>query len=219
MMDEANSHSGRTAVEHNNEWTPLSAEQFLRFRFRETPMGRRGIRPDDVTAAMNRAAYELEKWRLRCESEQAENTRLREWFKRQRIDVDTPGPRQPADEATHLLIVAQREADQLITAARAQANHLYADALAQADAIIEQARRTRDEGVRQYRATAGTAYNADQEEFVRLRNWLARILSLLTTTETHLGVVAGELTRTLNMHTSGTMPDSPSGIWAADRPR
>ena len=96
-------------MDYDGRWIPLSADQFRRYRFRETPVGRRGLRPDDVQDAMNRAAYEIEQWRLRSQLAQTENARLRDWFKREGINVDTPRPRQPAEEATRLLIIAQRK--------------------------------------------------------------------------------------------------------------
>jgi hypothetical protein len=205
-------------MEYDGRWIPLSAEQFRQYRFRETAVGRRGIRPDDVQDAMNRAAYEIEQWRLRFQRAQTENTRLRDWFKREGIDVDTRRPRQPAEEATRLLIIAQREADQVLAAAHAQASHVHADAVTQAEEIIEQARHSSEHAARQYRAAAGATYNADLEELVRLRNWAGSILSLLTATETHLGVVASELTRMLGTHADVSMPASPPISWPTRDP-
>jgi cell division septum initiation protein DivIVA len=213
MTYQPNGRRGAVPASVDYGWNPLSAETIRRMEFRETQIGRRGLRPDDVEAFKARIAREVEQWRVRFERERSETERLTNWYRDNGVDIERPRGRTVTLEATHLLINAQRQADQVLRDAHQQASHVHADATRYAEELIDQARGDIDRAAHQYRATAGDTYSAEREDLVRWRAWAESLLLLLQATQANLGVTTEELTRRLADLKPGTDPEPRPGAW------
>jgi cell division septum initiation protein DivIVA len=183
-----------TAAPSSRGWRPLSPDEVRRAPLRESGLGRRGYRPEDVDQLRNQVALELERWGQAYADSQAEVERLREYYRRQGVDVDASprgGQRDAVTaEAVHVMARAQAYADRLVAEAQAQARHVQADARTQAESIIGQARREADRAGQAYRARAGRAYSPDREEIERLAAWARSILATMQAVRYQLGTTA-----------------------------
>lgn len=177
-----------------NTWQPMSADEVRRAPLRESGLGRRGYRPEDVDRLRNHVAAELERWARAYADAEEEVHRLRDYYRRQGIDTGTPNRSGHDDavspDAVHIMARAQAYADQLVAEAQAQARHVQADARTQAESIVSQARREADRAGHAYRARVGEAYSADREETERLAAWARSILATMQAVQHQLGTTA-----------------------------
>jgi DivIVA domain-containing protein len=171
--------SGRT-------WTPLSGDQIRHRPFRETTLGRRGYRPEDVDLFVSRVAEEVERWTAAYAEAQNEIYRLKNYFREQSVDTDATRTREMSNEAVTVLARAQAHADRLIADAQAHARAMQTDARAQAESIVVQARREVDRAAHAYRARSGPDYNADREQAERLAAMGRSILAALAGASTQM---------------------------------
>ncbi len=199
----------------------MSPDEVRRAPLRESGLGRRGYRPEDVDRLRNDVAAELERWSRAYAEAEGEIRRLRDYFRRHGIDQapldDEPaGANHRSDEippaAVQLMARAQAYADQLVAEAQAQARHVQADARSQGDAIVSQARRQADEAGRVYREQAGPAYSPDREEAARLTAWARSILATMQAVQHQLGATAEAFSLELNK----LDPQPESTTWPPD---
>lgn len=160
-------------------WQPLSPEHVRGQRFRETALGRRGYRPDEVEAFLARMAEEVQRWTTIHARDLAEINRLRDFFRNQNIDTEPARQRAFSSEAINILATAQQQADQLIADAKTHARSMQTDARSQAERVVVEARREAEAAAHAYRVRAGQQYSADREQVERLaaiaRNILAAV--------------------------------------------
>lgn len=160
-------------------WRPMSPEHIRGHRFRETALGRRGYRPDEVEAFLARMAEEVQRWTSTHARDLAEINRLRGFFRNQNIDTEPAGQRAFSNEAINMLATAQHQADQLIADAKTHARSMQTDARGQAERVVAEARREAEAAAHSYRTRAGQQYSADREQVERLaaiaRNILAAV--------------------------------------------
>jgi cell division septum initiation protein DivIVA len=177
-----------------NGWKPMSPDEVRRAPLRESGLGRRGYRPEDVDTLRSHVAADLERWAEAYAEAQSEIHRLRDYYRRQGVDANaTSRPAKhsaiPAD-AVQIMARAQAYADQLVAEAQAQARHVQADARTQAESIIGHAQREADRAGHAYRAQAGESYSPDREETERLAAWARSILATMQAVQHQLGVTA-----------------------------
>lgn len=177
-----------------HSWQPLSPHDIRHAPLRESGLGRRGYRPEDVDRLRHQLAQEIEQWSQAYSDSQTEVRRLRDYYRTQGVEVDRSQPRPGAGgistEAVQLVARAQAYADRLVADAQTQARHMQSDARAQAEAIVAQARREADQAGQAYRARAGQAYSADREETERLAAWARSILASMQAAQHQLAVTA-----------------------------
>ncbi|GHF39166.1 cell division septum initiation protein DivIVA [Amycolatopsis bartoniae] len=155
----------------------LTPERIRSITFSKSPLGRRGIDPDEVELFRHRlaeeiAAGEAENMRLRAEVE-----RLRDWYRSHGENVDPVLlPRQVDVEAVALLSEAQLQAEAYIAQAEAHCRRLTGDARRQAMTLLRDAEQRAEvaaqDAVRVYRAEAGQHHAAEVEELERRLAWL-----------------------------------------------
>ncbi|MGC9668733.1 DivIVA domain-containing protein [Planosporangium sp. 12N6] len=174
-------------------WIPLSAEQIRRRSFRETPLGRRGYRPDEVDLFLGRVAGEVERWTAAYAEAQNEIYRLKNYYRNEGLDPDTARARELSSDAVTVLARAQAHADRLIADAQAHARAMQYDARAQAEAIVGRARQEADRAAHAYRARAGTDYNADREQAERLVALGRSILAALSGATTQMDGASAQM--------------------------
>ncbi|NJC72074.1 DivIVA domain-containing protein [Planosporangium thailandense] len=174
--------------QHTNahEWVPLSAERIRHQTFRETPLGRRGYRPEEVHLFLNRVASEVDRWTAAYAEAQNEVHRLRNYFRNQGVDPEAGRAQELSNEAVTVLVRAQAHADRLIADAQAHASAMQHDARTQAEAIVARARQEVDRAAHTYRAVAGVEYNADREQAERLAALGRSILSAVSGATTQM---------------------------------
>jgi cell division septum initiation protein DivIVA len=191
-----------TTASEGTAWRPMSPDEVRRAARRESGLGRRGYRPEDVDRLRADVAVELERWGRAYAEAQAEIQRLRDYYRQHGIDPATAQQRgrheAPSTEAVEIVARAQAYADQLVAEAQVQARHMHADARTQAEAIVGHARRTADQAGQAYRARAGEAYSPDREETERLTAWARSILATMQAVQHQLGATAEAFTLELN---------------------
>jgi DivIVA domain-containing protein len=124
-------------------WIPISAGQVRERRFRETPLGRRGYRPEDVDLFLGRLAGEIDRWATGCAESQIEIRRLRDYYRTRGADPDHTPQRQAPEDTIAVLARAHEYADRLVADAQNRAKAIRQDARAQADAIVARANHCR----------------------------------------------------------------------------
>ncbi|MTD54653.1 DivIVA domain-containing protein [Amycolatopsis pithecellobii] len=155
----------------------LTPERIRGITFSRTPLGRRGVDPDEVELFQHRlaeeiAASEAENARLRAEID-----RLRDWYRSQGENVD-PGrlQRKPDVEAVNLLSEAQLQAEAYIAQAEAQCRRLTGDARRQAMELLsdaeQQAEIAAQEVARAQHTSRDDRHAAEIEEMERRLAWL-----------------------------------------------
>jgi DivIVA domain-containing protein len=205
-------------------WIPLSAEQIRRRSFRETPLGRRGYRPDEVELFVGRVAGEVERWTAAYADAQNEVQRLKYYFRNEGVDPDAPRAWDVTADAVALMSRAQLQADRLIADAQAHARAMQHDARAQAEAIVGRARQEADRAAHAYRARAGSDYNADREQAERMGTLGRSILAALSGATTQMDGASAQMraiadafaielgkiiTELEEAHTGRTVPPAP----------
>jgi len=171
----------------------MSAEQIRHRAFRETGIGRRGYRPDEVDLFLGRLATEVERWNAAHADAHAEINRLKDYFREHPVDAESIRARALSGEAIHLLARAQQQADQLIADAQAHARAMQTDARAHAEAIVAEARRHVDQAAHAYRARAGGDYSADREQVERLAALGRSILGALNGATTQMDGASAQM--------------------------
>lgn len=157
----------------------LTPEQIRRLTFSRSPLGRRGVDPEEVELFQRRLAEEIaagdaENARLRAEID-----RLRHWYRDRGEDPDTVTARVPVQvdvQAVQLLSEAQLQAEAYIAQAEAHCRQLTSEARRQAETILHEAQARAEEAAHQagarYRDQAGGSYAAEVEEVERRLAWL-----------------------------------------------
>ncbi|HKT02443.1 MAG TPA: hypothetical protein VJT31_23185 [Rugosimonospora sp.] len=175
-------------------WQPMSPDEIRHAPLRESGLGRRGYRPEDVDRLRHQLAQEVEQWSQAYSDAQSEVRRLRDYYRNQGVEVDRSQARPVATgistEAVQIVARAQAYADRVVADAQAQARHVQSDARAQAEAIVAQARREADQAGQAYRMRAGQAYSPDREETERLAAWARSILASMQLAQHQLAVTA-----------------------------
>lgn len=183
-------------------WRPMSPDELRRTPIRETGLGRRGYRPEDVDRLRSQVAEELERWGRAYAEAQSEIQRLRDYYRTNGIDTEQNRRPQQKDtippEAVAVMARAQAYADQLVAEAQAQARHVQADARQQGESIVTQARREADQAGQAYRQRAGDSYSPDREETERLTAWARSILATMQAVQHQLGATAEAFSLELN---------------------
>jgi vacuolar-type H+-ATPase subunit H len=155
----------------------LTPDGVRRIQFSRSAIGRRGYNEPDVEHFRARVVHEIgqanaEKAAMRQELERQrdEVQRLRDYFRRNRVDVDAPGGHTPLPppaqinvniasvQAVNVMSQAQQAADQHIAQAEDYARRLVANARLQYEDILrrahEQAQEAATEAGRLYQASA-----------------------------------------------------------------
>lgn len=183
-------------------WQPMSPDEIRRAPLRESGLGRRGYRPEDVDGLRGQVAAEIDRWARAYADAQVEIQRLREYYRQHGVDAGQApqaGHQEAATaEAVALMARAQAYADQLVAEAQAQARHMQADARTQAESIVGHARREMDRAGQAYRARAGTSYSPEREETERLTAWSRSILATMQAVQHQLGATAEAFSLELN---------------------
>jgi cell division initiation protein len=201
-------------------WRPMSPDEVRRAPLRESGLGRRGYRPEDVDRLRAEVAEELDRWGRAYAEAQSEIQRLRDYYRQHGIDSAAAAAQQrgrheaPSTEAVEIMARAQAYADQLVAEAQAQARHMHADARSQAESIVGQARRQADQAGQEYRVRAGESYSPDREETERLIAWTRSILATMQAVQHQLGATADAFSLELNK--LGAAASVPPGVAVRD---
>jgi cell division septum initiation protein DivIVA len=195
-------------------WRPMSPDEVRRAPLRESGLGRRGYRPEDVDRLRAEVAEELERWGRAYADAQSEIQRLRDYYRQHGIDAAAAAHHRgrheaPSTEAVEIVARAQAYADQLVAEAQAQARHMQADARSQAESIVSHGRRQADQAGQAYRLRAGESYSPDREETERLTAWARSILATMQAVQHQLGATAEAFTLELNKLGGGPAPAAP----------
>lgn len=175
-------------------WAPLSPDQIRQRTFRESALGRRGYRREEVDSFLTQIADEINHWSNAYAQANAEINRLRNYFRDQGFDPEAKrGGQTTSVEAVTLLAQAQAHADQLIANAQAQAKAMQHDARDQAQSIVSRARQEADRAAHAYRAQAGPAYTADGEQVERLATLGHSILAALNGATTQMDGASAQM--------------------------
>jgi cell division septum initiation protein DivIVA len=155
----------------------LTPERIRSITFSRSPLGRRGIDPDEVELFQHRLAEEIAAGEAENARLRAEVVRLRDWYRSHGENIDPSLlPRQVDVEAVNLLSEAQLQAEAYIAQAEAHCRRLTGDARRQATALLSDAEQRAEaaarEAVRTYRASAGAGHAAEIEEMERRLAWL-----------------------------------------------
>lgn len=184
------------------EWQPMSPDEVLRAPLRESGLGRRGYRPEEVDRLRTEVAAELDRWGRAYAEAQAEIRRLRGYFRQHGIELGathrTGRHEAVSSDAVAIVARAQAYADRLIADAQVQARHVQADARSQAETIVSQARRQADQAVQAYRSRAGESYSPDREETERLVAWARSILATMQGVQHQIAATAEAFSLELN---------------------
>jgi DivIVA domain-containing protein len=199
-------------------WAPFSGDQIRRRTFRETSLGRRGYRPEDVDLFLARVAGEVERWTAAYADAQNEIYRLKNYFREQAVDPDVNRVREVSNDAVTVLARAQAHADRLIADAQAHARAMQTDARAQAEAIVVQARHEVNEAAHAYRARSGPDYNADREQAERLAALGRSILAALAGASLQMDGAGAQMRAIADAFSNelGKLTADP-GAWPVDR--
>jgi DivIVA domain-containing protein len=217
MSGSSNGYRPTPEVEGVSGWRPMSPDEIRSAQLRETGLGRRGYRPEEVHQLLARVANEVARWSEAYAECHAEVRRLRNFYRNEGIDIDRRVERRPetADDAVstraiEMLAKAQAYADRVVADAQAQARNMQADARAQAENIVVHARREADAAGRAYRARSGSGYNPDREEVERLVAWTRSILATVKATQQQLAATGEAFTLELAKFSSPPRPEPPT---------
>jgi cell division septum initiation protein DivIVA len=225
----------------------LSPDAVRRFEFGRTPIGRRGYSETDVEHFRGRVVHEIvqstaERAALRQElqRQREEVQRLRDYFRRNRVDVDavvgqTGQPGQPAQppqqqpatqvnvniatvQAVNVMSQAQQAADQHIAQAEDYARRLVANARLQYEEILHRAHDQAQAAAAEAGRVAEEEQNAPQEdpsEMQYLQSRLAYMRTFAQVTQVQLRSILDALRQELDQLTE--LPAGP-GTPAANGP-
>jgi DivIVA domain-containing protein len=197
MSAASNGYRSGPEMESGPGWRPMSPDEVRSVHLRETGLGRRGYRPEEVHQLLNQVANEIGRWSEAYAECHAEVQRLRYFYRNEGVDVDRRGERRPdirddaaSNRAIEMLAKAQAYADRVVADAQVQARSMQADARVQAETIVIQARRDADAAGHAYRARSGPGYSADREEVERLVAWTRSILATVRATQQQLAATS-----------------------------
>jgi cell division initiation protein len=222
----------------------LSPDAVRRFEFGRTAIGRRGFNEADVEHFRVRVVHEIvqstaERAALRQElqRQREEVQRLRDYFRRNRVDVDAVGghPVQQVPttqvnvniatvQAVNVMSQAQQAADQHIAQAEDYARRLVANARLQYEEILhrahDQAQAAATEAGRLAEEQQHHAPHEDPAEMQYLQSRLAYMRTFAQVTQVQLRSILDALRQELDQLTElpsapGTAvgpPDSPRGL-------
>jgi cell division septum initiation protein DivIVA len=220
----------------------LSPDAVRRFEFGRTPIGRRGYNEADVEHFRVRVVHEIvqstaERAALRQElqRQREEVQRLRDYFRRNRVDVDAAAgqPAQPAQQPTtqvnvniatvqavNVMSQAQQAADQHIAQAEDYARRLVANARLQYEEILHRAHDQAQAAAAEAGRIAEVeqhAPNEDPAEMQYLQSRLAYMRTFAQVTQVQLRSILDALRTELDQLTE--LPAAPGTPAAADGPR
>jgi cell division initiation protein len=225
----------------------LSPDAVRRFEFGRTPIGRRGYSETDVEHFRGRVVHEIvqstaERAALRQElqRQREEVQRLRDYFRRNRVDVDagggqsgqpgqTPQPPQQAPatqvnvniatvQAVNVMSQAQQAADQHIAQAEDYARRLVANARLQYEEILHRAHEQAQAAAAEAGRVAEAEQHAPQEDPGEMQNLQSRLAYMRTfaqVTQVQLRSILDALRQELDQLTE--LPAGP-GTPAANGP-
>jgi DivIVA domain-containing protein len=155
----------------------LTPERIRSVVFTKTPLGRRGIDPDEVELFQHRLAEEIAAMDVEAGRLRAENDRLRNWYREHGDStIEAVVPIQVDVEAINLLSEAQLQAEAYVAQAEAHARRVTVEARHHADAILHDAQQHAEAAAHHasqaYRSRAGQDYAAELEELERRLAWL-----------------------------------------------
>jgi cell division septum initiation protein DivIVA len=186
----------RPTAEDNNS-RPMSPDEIRQTPLRETTLGRRGYRFEDVDHFRKRLAAEVERWANAVTQSESEVRRLRGYYRRHGITTAAEEAAavgaDVSGDAVQLMARAQAYADQVVADAQTQARHVQLDARDQAESIMERARTEADRAGRAYRAGAGQTYSPDREEVERLAAWVRSVLATVRAGQQQFAATADAL--------------------------
>lgn len=178
---------------------PLTPERVRSVEFSRTPIGRRGLDPDEVYRFVERMAEEIARRDALEATERANSERYRDALKNWQEEqirlrggsVEAqPRNRRPDADTINLLSRAQQEADSLLAQTRVHCRQLAVDAQEHADGMMEDARLRAEEAAKRaahdYRTGAGGDYSADLEELERRLAWVRAFTESLRSAETQI---------------------------------
>jgi vacuolar-type H+-ATPase subunit H len=220
----------------------LSPDAVRRTEFGRTAIGRRGYNEGDVEHFRTRMVHEIvqstaERAALRHElqRQREEVQRLRDYFRRNRVDVDAPGgqsaqqqPQQPLTQvnvniatvqAVNVMSQAQQAADQHIAQAEDYARRLVANARLQYEEILhrahDQAQAAAAEAGRLAEADQDHAPHEDPAEMQYLHSRLAYMRTFAQVTQVQLRSILDALRQELDQLTElPTAPDASAHVVA-----
>jgi DivIVA domain-containing protein len=228
----------------------LTPDGVRRVQFSRSPIGRRGYNEPDVEHFRARVVHEIgqanaEKAAMRQELERQrdEVQRLRDYFRRNRVDVDAPGGHTPLPppaqinvniasvQAVNVMSQAQQAADQHIAQAEDYARRLVANARLQYEDILrrahEQAQEAAAEAGRLFESTSKAqepeAERSQEQtsEMQYLQSRLAYMRTFAQVTQVQLRSILDALRQELDQLTD--LPNAPDTgavaavSWPADR--
>jgi DivIVA domain-containing protein len=171
----------------------LSAEQVRRVRFDRTGLGRRGVSEDEVYGFLHRVAEELAARDAANTALFEENRRLKEAMRDWQARHSGPQPagtERVSADAIAMMSRAQEQIDAQLAQADLVARQTVLRAQEQYEQIVAEARgrahHEADRVAHQYRASAGTSYNPDQEQIRRQQVYLQALLQALDAVAAHL---------------------------------
>lgn len=219
----------------------LTPDGVRRLEFPRTPIGRRGYYEADVEHFRARVVHEIgqsnaEKAALRQELQRQrdEVQRLREYYRRNRVDVDAPGGHRgppPSTQinvniatvqAVNVMSQAQQAADQHIAQAEDYARRLVANARLQYEDILQRAHEQAQDAA----AEAGRLFEARQHgpdaarsdeqaaEMQYLQSRLAYMRTFAQVTQVQLRSILDALRQELDQLT-----ELPTGVGTTTPPR
>ncbi|PRX44693.1 DivIVA domain-containing protein [Prauserella shujinwangii] len=154
----------------------LTPDRIRNITFKKSPLGRRGVDPDEVELFQRRLAEEIAAGEAENARLRAEIDRLRNWYRDHGENVDAVPAQQLDVQAVNLLSEAQLQAEAYIAQAEAHCRRVTVDARRQADAILHDAQQRAEDAAQEaahaYRARAGDGYAAELEEMERRLAWL-----------------------------------------------
>jgi DivIVA domain-containing protein len=155
----------------------LTPERIRSVTFSKSPLGRRGVDPDEVELFQRRLAEEIAAGEAENARLRAEVDRLRNWYRSHGENVDPSLlPLQVDVNAVNLLSEAQLQAEAYIAQAEAHSRRVTVEARQQATVILQDAQQRAEDAAHQaahvYRASSGEGYTAELEEMERRLAWL-----------------------------------------------
>jgi vacuolar-type H+-ATPase subunit H len=220
----------------------LSPDAVRRIEFGRTPIGRRGYSEADVEHFRVRVVHEIvqstaERAALRQElqRQREEVQRLRDYFRRNRVDVDAvggqsgqPGQQQPAAQvnvniatvqAVNVMSQAQQAADQHIAQAEDYARRLVANARLQYEEILHRAHDQAQAAAAEAARAAEEQQHASHEDPAEMQYLQSRVAYMRTfaqVTQVQLRSILDALRQELDQLTElPAGPETPAAPGAA----
>ena len=176
----------------------LTPDRVRSMQFARTPIGRRGLAEDEVTAFMQRVADDIatrdaSEASLRAKVTHYKNT-LVQW-QREHSEARADEPMVPNSsaatvEAVNILSRAQQEADAYVAQTQEYCRRLAADAHDHAQAVLNDATAravaAAEQAVIELRANAGENHSVELEDLERRLTWARTFLASLENVETQL---------------------------------